>query len=184
MGFCQSQQGTSAPPVWADPLGPTSTGPRGVANYGTSGAPQIRGNLFNYMGGLAPQMNQSAQQLASGLTSAAGSSFYPSAQRFAENTMAGNYLAGSPQLDKAMAANQSQAMAGAADENARIKSDMGKSGMGMSTAYQQAAQGNTTAAAADAAVAAASTILSQTVKGDIAEDLLAKGISEAREKLN
>jgi F-type H+-transporting ATPase subunit b len=40
------------------------------------------------------------------------------------------------------------------------------------------------AAAADAAVAAASTILSQTVKGDIAEDLLAKGISEAREKLN
>jgi F-type H+-transporting ATPase subunit b len=40
------------------------------------------------------------------------------------------------------------------------------------------------AAAADAAVAAASTILSQTVKGDIAEDLLAKGISEARDKLN
>jgi F-type H+-transporting ATPase subunit b len=40
------------------------------------------------------------------------------------------------------------------------------------------------AAAADAAVAAASTILSQTVKGQVAEDLLAKGITEAREKLN
>ena len=40
------------------------------------------------------------------------------------------------------------------------------------------------AAAADAAVAAASTILSQTVKGEVAEDLLAKGITEAREKLN
>jgi F-type H+-transporting ATPase subunit b len=40
------------------------------------------------------------------------------------------------------------------------------------------------AAAADAAVAAASTILSQTVKGELAEDLLAKGITEAREKLN
>jgi len=39
------------------------------------------------------------------------------------------------------------------------------------------------AAAADAAVAAASTILSQTVKGEVAEDLLAKGITEAREKL-
>jgi len=39
-------------------------------------------------------------------------------------------------------------------------------------------------AAADAAVAAASTILSQTVKGEVAEDLLAKGITEAREKLN
>jgi F-type H+-transporting ATPase subunit b len=40
------------------------------------------------------------------------------------------------------------------------------------------------AAAANAAVMAASTILSQTVKGQIAEDLLAKGITEVREKLN
>jgi F-type H+-transporting ATPase subunit b len=40
------------------------------------------------------------------------------------------------------------------------------------------------AAAADAAVTAASRILSQTVTGQVAEDLLAKGISEVREKLN
>jgi F-type H+-transporting ATPase subunit b len=40
------------------------------------------------------------------------------------------------------------------------------------------------AAAANAAVAAASTILSQSVKGQVAEDLLAKGITEVREKLN
>ena len=40
------------------------------------------------------------------------------------------------------------------------------------------------AAAANAAVSAASTILSQTVKGQVADDLLAKGIVEAREKLN
>src|SRR5271167_1774358 len=40
------------------------------------------------------------------------------------------------------------------------------------------------AAAADAAVTAATTILSKTVKGQIAEDLLAKGITEVREKLN
>src|SRR5271167_2858559 len=40
------------------------------------------------------------------------------------------------------------------------------------------------AAAADAAVTAASTILSQTVKGSVAEDLLAKGITEVRQKLN
>src|ERR1700681_1744042 len=37
------------------------------------------------------------------------------------------------------------------------------------------------AAAADAAVTAASTILSQTVKGQVAEDLLAKGIAAVRE---
>ncbi|SHG52716.1 ATP F0F1 synthase subunit B [Bradyrhizobium erythrophlei] len=40
------------------------------------------------------------------------------------------------------------------------------------------------AAAADAAVTAASTILSQSVKGGIADDLLAKGIAEVRAKLN
>ena len=40
------------------------------------------------------------------------------------------------------------------------------------------------AAAANAAVTAASIILSQSVKGSVADDLLAKGISEVRAKLN
>jgi len=40
------------------------------------------------------------------------------------------------------------------------------------------------AAAAAAAVAAASTILSQSVKGEVADELLAKGIAEVRAKLN
>ena len=40
------------------------------------------------------------------------------------------------------------------------------------------------AAAAEAAVQAASTILSQSVKGQIADDLLDKGINEVRQKLN
>jgi F-type H+-transporting ATPase subunit b len=40
------------------------------------------------------------------------------------------------------------------------------------------------AAAAEAAVTAATTILSQSVKGPVADDLLAKGIAEVRTKLN
>ena len=40
------------------------------------------------------------------------------------------------------------------------------------------------AAAAEAAVAAASTVLSQSVKGTVADDLLAKGIAEVKAKLN
>ncbi len=40
------------------------------------------------------------------------------------------------------------------------------------------------AAAADAAIQAASNILSKSVKGDLANDLLAKGIAEVRQKLN
>jgi F-type H+-transporting ATPase subunit b len=39
-------------------------------------------------------------------------------------------------------------------------------------------------AAANAAVTAASTVLSQSVKGSVADDLLAKGIDEVRQKLN
>jgi F-type H+-transporting ATPase subunit b len=40
------------------------------------------------------------------------------------------------------------------------------------------------AAAAEAAVAAASTVLSQSVKGPVADDLLTRGIAEVRQKLN
>ena len=40
------------------------------------------------------------------------------------------------------------------------------------------------AAAADAAVTAASTILSQSVKGSVADEMLAKGIAEVKAKLN
>ena len=40
------------------------------------------------------------------------------------------------------------------------------------------------AAAADAAVAAAETILTRTVKGKVAEDLIAKGIDDLKRKLN
>ena len=40
------------------------------------------------------------------------------------------------------------------------------------------------AAAADAAVQAASNVLSKQVKGDLANDLLIKGIAEVRQKLN
>src|SRR5476649_697513 len=40
------------------------------------------------------------------------------------------------------------------------------------------------AAAVNAAVTAASTVLSQSVKGSVADDLLAKGIAEVRAKLN
>jgi F-type H+-transporting ATPase subunit b len=40
------------------------------------------------------------------------------------------------------------------------------------------------AAAAEAAVTAASMVLSQSVKGPLADDLLAKGIDEVRQKLN
>src|SRR3984957_19179903 len=52
------------------------------------------------------------------------------------------------------------------------------------TAEGKIALAEAQAAAADAAVTAASSILTQTVKGSVADDLLTKGITEVREKLN
>jgi F-type H+-transporting ATPase subunit b len=52
------------------------------------------------------------------------------------------------------------------------------------TAENKIALADVRAAAAEAAVAAASTILSQSVKGEVADDLLAKGIEDVRAKLN
>lgn len=52
------------------------------------------------------------------------------------------------------------------------------------TEYEAQALADVRAAAAEAAVQAASTILSQSVKGQVADDLLAKGINEVRQKLN
>src|SRR6266478_3253127 len=52
------------------------------------------------------------------------------------------------------------------------------------TAESKIALADAQAAAADAAVAAASTILSRSVKGEMADELLAKGIAEVRAKLN
>ena len=40
------------------------------------------------------------------------------------------------------------------------------------------------AAAADAAVTAAAMVMSQSVKGSVADDLMAKGIADVRAKLN
>ena len=52
------------------------------------------------------------------------------------------------------------------------------------TAESKIALADVRAAAANAAVTAASTIMSQSVKGGLADDLLAKGIAEVRAKLN
>ncbi len=49
---------------------------------------------------------------------------------------------------------------------------------------EQQAVADVRAAAADAAVTAASSVLSQTVKGSLADGLLDKSIKDVREKLN
>ena len=61
----------------------------------------------------------------------------------------------------------------------RTKSAEGKIAMA-----EAQAMADVRAAAADAAVAAAAMVMSQSVKGSVADDLMAKGIADVRAKLN
>ena len=125
--------------MWADPLGPSALGKNGTAIYGTSGAPQMRSDIFNYMKGLNPN-------------------FAPG-QSVLNQNVSGAFLHGSPELDRAMASNRAATMGAAADATARLKSEYARNGMNFSTGMQQAAQGARTAAGAEAGRTAANTYL-------------------------
>jgi hypothetical protein len=150
MGFCNSRQGSTAPPVWADPLGPTSTGKRGVASYSTSGAPQYRNQLFSAMGGMGPTLNAAGADAASHIGAGVNAPQWGAAENLATRNLSGAYLNGSPALDRAMAANRSATMASAADATARTRAQYGRAGMGWSTGNQQAAQSGAATAAGEA----------------------------------
>lgn len=149
-GFCQSGQSSSGQPVWADPLGPTSIGPRGTAQYGASGAPQIRSNIYSQMQGMNAPLTAAASQVASGAAAGMNSPAWREGQNLATQNLSGQYLHGSPELDAAMAANRAGTLASAADAAARQKSDYTRAGMGWSTGNQQAAQSDMAAAGAQA----------------------------------
>lgn len=95
-------------------------------------------------------MGASASSLAGRMPADVNAPQWKSAENLATRNLSGAYLNGSPQLDRAMAANRAGTLAAASDATARIKSQFGKAGMGWSTGYQQAAQSNQAAAGADA----------------------------------
>jgi hypothetical protein len=118
---------------------------------GGKSAKQDQQGLLNYtQGTLNPQLQQSGQQTAAGLESAASNPFWTQAQGNAAATAGGAQLNGSPELNKALTSNTEQALAGAANENARNTSTMEKNGMAPSVATGQANQANMAAAGAQA----------------------------------
>jgi hypothetical protein len=161
MSFCGSgQQSSTANQTtnqnqWANALGASSIGPNGRPVFQASGAPQLGAQALGYLGSSMPAMNAAGQNYASALTSAASNPGWGAAQTNAANTAAGDYLAGSPELNRALAENQATASAGAADAAARTRSTMNQNGMAWGTGNQQAeqgavAQGNEAAAATNA----------------------------------
>lgn len=148
----QSQSGFNGiANAWANPLGPTSLGPNGAPRFSVSGAAPLGAQTLNYLGASMPQMNQAGQAYATALQGAAAAPGWGAAQTNATSTAAGDYLAGSPELNRALAQNNAVAGAGAADAAAREQSTMAKNGMAWGTGQQQVeqaatAQGNEAAA--------------------------------------
>jgi len=152
MSFCNSTQSENSQnnDQWANPLGPTSIGPNGKPIFSPSGAAQLGTQALNYLGGSMPAMNQAGQASAAALQRAAASPGWGAAQTNAAQTAAGDYLAGSPQLNRSLAQTQAAAGASAADAAARERSMFAKNGMGWGTPALQATQA-TTAQANEAA---------------------------------
>jgi len=146
MGFCTDSQSQSNNGQWVDPLGPSSVGANGKASYGATGAPQIRTGLFNYLQSYEPQMMQAGSNLAARLQQAGNSPAWSNAVEQANRNLAGDYLEGSPAIDRQAA----QTLASAANEDARIRSQFAKNGASFGTAEQQAEQANRAAATAGA----------------------------------
>lgn len=149
MGFCDSGQQQQTTQGWQDPLGPTSMR-NGQPQFSATGAPQMRSQIFNYLGSIAPTLQQSGAKVASQLGTDAQNPYFNTAASNAEKTIAGNYLNGSPELDRAMATSRAASLASAADQGARLRSLDAKNGMSFSTADQQAQEANNAAANAQA----------------------------------
>ena len=155
MSFCgssqQGQDNTANLNQWLNPLGPSAIGPNGRPISTPSGAAQLGQSALSYLGGQAPAMNAAGQASAAALQGAAANPGFGAAQTNAANTAAGDYLAGSPALNRQLAQTQAAAGAGAADTAAREKAMLNQNGMAWGTGQQQAeqaatAQGNEAAA--------------------------------------
>jgi hypothetical protein len=119
----------------------------------------MRDSLFGYLRSNQGAMNQAGQDFAGALKTAANDAGFGSAGNLARGEIAGNYLNGSPALDRAMAYNRAASISSAADQDARIRSNYGRNGMAFSTGAQQAEQAGRAAANASAAQTNAQTYL-------------------------
>ena len=153
MSFCNGSQGgtTLNQNDWMSALGPSYIGPNGRPISTPSGAAQAGQQALSYLGGQGPTMDAAGQASAAALQSAAANPGFGAAQTAAANTAAGDYLSGSPALNRQLAQTQAASGASAADAAARARSTMNENGMAWGTGQQQVeqaatAQGNEAAA--------------------------------------
>lgn len=152
MGFCGSDKKYTDAPQWFDPLGPTQSG-----NNAPTGGPEARARIFDYLQSIYPQTQSKVNMVENATRSAAGAPGFEQAKGLSEATMRGDYLHGSPELNKAMDSTRRRTTAEAADTGANLQDQFTRGGVAWTTANEQAQQANKAAAAARAGETEAST---------------------------
>lgn len=151
IAFCGKTKKHTDQPQYIDPLGPAGFDAKGRPIFEPTGGIAQRKQIFGDLDAFRPQIKADSEAAASGWRTAARDPGWATSQDLARRTIAGDYLKGSPELDAAMAGIRGRALAGAADQDARIRSGMARAGMGFSTANQQASQANRARTEADVA---------------------------------
>jgi hypothetical protein len=135
-------------PKWYDPLGPSAVGRRGKQIFSPTGAPQMRESIFNELTARQPGLMDSAANTSAAFRTAANTPGFRDATKLATDTIRGDYLDGSPQLDKALTSMRTASAAEGANAASRMRSQYQSNGLPWSTANQQAQQGAQTQATA------------------------------------
>ena len=145
MSFCDKNKRYVDKPEWFDPLGPNANG-----ENAPTGGPEARSRIFDYLQSKAPGLNGQASQLSTRLARAANDPGFGSAASLARKSMNGDYLNGSPQIDRSLASMRQAAAAQTADQSADIRGAYARAGQSFSTANQQSEQSANAASAARA----------------------------------
>jgi hypothetical protein len=130
------------PAKWYDPLGPVGfRRGRPINDPNGTGGPAQREAIFNYLSQNAPGIQENAGRTADFATQAAQNPGYGAASDLALRTLHGDFLNGSPQLDKMVGSVRASNAAEGANAASRIRSQYESNGLPWSTANQQAQQG-------------------------------------------
>ena len=131
--FCGPGSNKTLNPTWYDPLGP-KTGPK------STGAAPLRTGVFDALGNWQPQATAYSGEVSNRAAAAANNPGYASAAGLANRSLAGDYLHGTPELDRAIAQMRTAAGREAGDATAAVQDQFARNGVPFSTANQQAAQ--------------------------------------------
>ncbi len=134
----------SFPSKYLDPLGPRADGKMD----GPTGGPEQRDQIFSRIDTTRPQIFNASDQAANTAFKSAADPGFGAGADLARRTIGGEFLNGTPEFNSQMDRNRVAGNREVSDAEAALKSQMAMSGVGFSTANQQAQQGNRTLATA------------------------------------